>query len=422
MGKHDQIFSAIDIGTTKVTAIMTRKNEKGRFEILGLGTAPSTGVKRGVVVNLDETASAINLAVAEAEKQADIPMLEVYTGIASHSIRCLKNSNFKYLENEEITQADVDYLHEQMARTPIDPGEEIIHVFPQSYTVDNETDILKPIGMTGRMLEANFNLVIGKVMAARNISKCIERVELKVKRLIMEPLASAMAVLTSDEREAGVILVDIGGGTTDIAIYENNIIRHTSVIPFGGNIVTYDIKEGCSILLRQAEALKVQFGSALGELAPDGQTVTIPGISGRDPREISFRNLAYIIEARMEEILEAVNWEIENSGCAEKLSAGIVLTGGGAMLQNLSQLIRKKTGYDVRIGIPDQHLDEETESQYLQPEYSTAIGLVIAGSQTGSTAIGKVRFSFNGKETVNQLKDRVLRGFGKIFNNESSRF
>jgi cell division protein FtsA len=422
MGKHDQIFSAIDIGTTKVTAIMTRKNEKGRFEILGLGTAPSTGVKRGVVVNLDETASAINLAVAEAEKQADIPMLEVYTGIASHSIRCLKNSNFKYLENEEITQADVDYLHEQMARTPIDPGEEIIHVFPQSYTVDNETDILKPIGMTGRMLEANFNLVIGKVMAARNISKCIERVELKVKRLIMEPLASAMAVLTSDEREAGVILVDIGGGTTDIAIYENNIIRHTSVIPFGGNIVTYDIKEGCSILLRQAEALKVQFGSALGELAPDGQTVTIPGISGRDPREISFRNLAYIIEARMEEILEAVNWEIENSGCAEKLSAGIVLTGGGAMLQNLSQLIRKKTGYDVRIGLPDQHLDEETESQYLQPEYSTAIGLVIAGSQTGSTAIGKVRFSFNGKETVNQLKDRVLRGFGKIFNNESSRF
>lgn len=422
MGKHDQIFSAIDIGTTKVTAIMTRKNEKGRFEILGLGTAPSTGVKRGVVVNLDETASAINLAVAEAEKQADIPMLEVYTGIASHSIRCLKNSNFKYLENEEITQADVDYLHEQMARTPIDPGEEIIHVFPQSYTVDNETDILKPIGMTGRMLEANFNLVIGKVMAARNISKCIERVELKVKRLIMEPLASAMAVLTSDEREAGVILVDIGGGTTDIAIYENKIIRHTSVVPFGGNIVTYDIKEGCSILLRQAEALKVQFGSALGELAPDGQTVTIPGISGRDPREISFRNLAYIIEARMEEILEAVNWEIENSGCAEKLSAGIVLTGGGAMLQNLSQLIRKKTGYDVRIGLPDQHLDEETESQYLQPEYSTAIGLVIAGSQTGSTAIGKVRFSFNGKETVNQLKDRVLRGFGKIFNNESSRF
>lgn len=422
MGKHDQIFSAIDIGTTKVTAIMTRKNEKGRFEILGLGTAPSTGVKRGVVVNLDETASAINLAVAEAEKQADIPMLEVYTGIASHSIRCLRNSNFKYLENEEITQADVDYLHEQMARTPIDPGEEIIHVFPQSYTVDNETDILKPIGMTGRMLEANFNLVIGKVMAARNISKCIERVELKVKRLIMEPLASAMAVLTSDEREAGVILVDIGGGTTDIAIYENNIIRHTSVIPFGGNIVTYDIKEGCSILLRQAEALKVQFGSALGELAPDGQTVTIPGISGRDPREISFRNLAYIIEARMEEILEAVNWEIENSGCAEKLSAGIVLTGGGAMLQNLSQLIRKKTGYDVRIGLPDQHLDEETESQYLQPEYSTAIGLVIAGSQTGPTAIGKVRFSFNGKETVNQLKDRVLKGFGKIFNNESSRF
>ncbi|MFO7616403.1 MAG: cell division protein FtsA [Bacteroidales bacterium] len=422
MGKRDQIVSAIDIGTTKVTAVITRKSEDGRFEILGLGAAPSTGVKRGVVVNVDETASAISKAVEEAEKEAGIRMLEVYTGIASHHIRSMKNSNSKYLEKEEITQADVDYLHEQMARTPVDPGEEIIHVLPQSYKVDNELDILKPVGMTGRVLEASFNLVIGKVTAARNISKCVERIELKVKRLIMEPLASAMAVLTPDEREAGVILVDIGGGTTDIAIYYNDIIRHTAVIPFGGNIVTNDIKEGCSILLRQAEALKVQFGSAMGEVAEEGQTVTIPGISGRDPREISFKNLAYIIESRMEEILEAVNWEIENSGYADKLSAGIVLTGGGAMLKNLPQLIRRKTGYDVRIGYPDQHLVEETEEQYLQPMYSTAVGLVVAGSLSGATATGRVPFSLKGKGTVNQLKDKVLRGFNKIFNDESSRF
>ena len=422
MGKRDQIISAIDIGTTKVTAVITRKVEDGRFEILGLGAAPSTGVKRGVVVNVDETASAISKAVEEAEKGAGIRMLEVYTGIASHHIRSMKNSNSKYLEKEEITQADVDYLHEQMARTPVDPGEDIIHVLPQSYKVDNESDILKPVGMTGRMLEASFNLVIGKVTAARNLSKCVERVELKVKRLIMEPLASAMAVLTADEREAGVILVDIGGGTTDIAIYYNDIIRHTAVIPFGGNIVTNDIKEGCSILLRQAEALKVQFGSAMGEVAAEGQTVTIPGISGREPREISFKNLAYIIESRMEEILEAVSWEIDNSGYAEKLSAGIVLTGGGAMLKNLPQLIRRKTGYDVRIGYPDQHLLEETEEQYVQPMYSTAIGLVVAGSQNGATAIGRVPFSFKGKETVTGIKDKVLRGFMKIFNDESNRF
>ncbi len=421
MSRKD-IVSAIDIGTTKIAALIARRSGAGRFEILGLGNAPSNGVKRGVVVNVDETVSAIDLAVDQAEKSAGIRMNEVYVGIASQHIRSMKNRNSKYLDNEEINQADVDYLHEQMARTPLEPGEEILHVIPQSYIVDSEPDIAKPVGMTGRVLEANFHLVIGKVSAARNISKCIDRVELKVKKLILEPLASAIAVLTADEREAGVVLVDIGGGTTDVAVFYNDVVRHTAVIPFGGNIITNDIKEGCSILLRQAETLKVQFGSAMGEAASDGQVVTIPGISGREPREISFRNLAFIIQARMEEILDAVSWEIENSGYADKLSAGIVITGGGAMLGNLTQLIKLKTGYDVRIGYPDQFLIDDSDKILIQPMYSTGIGLIVEGSLCGATSIARSPFSFRTKASNTGKRGKVLDGWIKFFTDDSTRF
>jgi len=248
-----EFISAIDIGTTKIVAMIGRKAGDGSFEILGMGDAPSSGVKRGVVVHIDETVSAIELAKQQAEEQAGYKMGDVYVGIAGQHIKSMKNRNSKYIDNDEITQEDVNYLNDQMAHTPLDPGEEILHVIPQSYVVDAEVDVPKPVGMSGRMLEANFHLVIGKVASARNISKCIERVDLKVRKMILEPLASASAVLTADEREAGVILVDIGGGTTDVAVFYNDIVRHTAVIPFGGNVITSDIKEGCSILLRQAE-------------------------------------------------------------------------------------------------------------------------------------------------------------------------
>jgi cell division protein FtsA len=250
-----EFISAIDIGTTKIVAMIARKTDDGKFEIMGMGNAPSSGVKRGVVVHIDETVAAIELAKSQAEEQSGFRMGEVYVGIAGQHIKSMKNRNSKYLDNEEITQLDVTYLHDQMAKTPLEPGEEILHVIPQSYIVDSETDVSKPVGMSGRMLEANFHLVIGKVASARNISKCIERVELKVKKMILEPLASATAVLTADEREAGVVLVDIGGGTTDVAVYYNEVVRHTAVIPFGGNVITTDIKEGCSIRRRRNPVL-----------------------------------------------------------------------------------------------------------------------------------------------------------------------
>jgi cell division protein FtsA len=266
-----------------------------------------------------------------------------------------------------------------MHKIHIDIGEEIIHVIPQNFIVDNETGVKSPIGMCGRRLEANFHIVIGQVAAAKNIEKCIRKANLTVKDMILEPLASSDAVLTDDEKEAGVVLVDIGGGTTDVAVYYDNIIRHTAVIPFGGNVVTKDIKEGCAILQRHAEALKIQYGSALGDIAPEDKVVSIPGISGREPKEISFKSLAYIIQSRMEEIIDAVNFEIQNSGYADKLAAGVVVTGGGAMLKHLPQLMKFKTAMDVRIGLPNEHLAGSARNEINQPMYATSVGLIMRG-------------------------------------------
>lgn len=422
MGKRDNIISAIDIGTTKIVAMIARKTEDGKFEMLGLGNAPSSGVKRGMVVHIDETVSAIELAKQQAEEQSGYRMGDVFVGIAGQHIKSMKNRNSKYIDSEEISQEDVDYLHDQMSHTPVDPGDEILHVIPQSYIVDNETDVTKPVGMSGRLLEANFNLVIGRIASARNISKCIERVDLKVRKMVLEPLASATAVLTADEREAGVALVDIGGGTTDVAVFYNDVVRYTAVIPFGGNVVTNDIKEGCSILLRHAEALKVQYGSAMGDTAAEDKVVTIPGISGREPREISFRNLAYIIQARMEEILDAVSYEIENSGYAEKLSAGIVITGGGAMLKNLPQLIKFRTGYDVRIGYPNQFLVPETDEKTIQPMYSTGIGLIVEGSYGTSSTVTRHAQAGHKKAQGSGIKDKIQKGWLSFFSDDSNRF
>ncbi|KKK76056.1 hypothetical protein LCGC14_2867520, partial [marine sediment metagenome] len=279
----------------------------------------------------------------------------------------------------EITKVDIQRLIDDMYKIPIQAGEEIIHVLPQNFIVDSETGVKNPVGMSGKRLEGNFHIVIGQIASAKNISKCINRVGLNVEELILEPLASSEAVLTEDEKEAGVALVDIGGGTTDIAVFYDDIIRHTAVIPFGGNVVTKDIKEGCSILSRQAESLKITFGSALGDLAQEDKIVTIPGISGRDPKEISFKSLAYIIQSRMEEIIDSAMFEIENSGVIDKLSAGIVFTGGGALLRHLPQLVKFRTGLDVRIGYPVEQLATESIEEVNQPMYSTSVGLLLKG-------------------------------------------
>jgi cell division protein FtsA len=381
MIQKEQVIGAIDIGTTKIVTIIGKKNDNGRLEILAMAKTESKGVKRGVVQNIEETVAAILKTVQEAELKAGLKLTEVFVGIAGQHIRSIKNRGYinRNSYEDEITRDDIKMLENDMRKIPIDVGEEIIHVIPQSYIVDNEPGVKAPVGMSGKRLEANFHIVIAQIASAKNIEKCVNRAGLKVKGLVLEPLASSEAVLTDDEKEAGVAIVDIGGGTTDIAVYYDDIIRHTAVIPFGGNVITKDIKEGCSILQRQAELLKIQFGSALGEMAEEDKVVSIAGIAGRDPKEISFKSLAYIIQSRMEEIFDAVTFEIENSGYMDKLSAGIVITGGGALLKHLPQLVKFKTGMDVRLGYPNEHLAANVPNDINQPMYSTSIGLVLKG-------------------------------------------
>jgi cell division protein FtsA len=381
MATNEKIVAAVDIGTTKIVSLVGKLNEQGKLEVLGISQTPSKGVKRGVVLNIEESVNAIQTTSSEASKQSGVKFNEVFVGIAGQHIKSVKNRGYINRDSYdvEITRDDLQNLNDDMHKIPVDVGEEILHVLPQSYIVDSETGVKNPVGMFGKRLEANFHIVIGQISSARNIEKCINRVGLDVKQLVLEPLASSASVLTDDEKEAGVALVDIGGGTTDVAVYYDEVIRHTAVIPFGGNVITRDIKEGCAILQRQAESLKIQFGSALGDLAQEDKVVTIPGISGREPKEISFRSLAYIIQSRMEEIIDAVSYEIENSGYMDKLSAGIVLTGGGSMLKHLNQLVKFKTGMDVRIGFPGEKMAADSSPEINQPMFSTSVGLLIKG-------------------------------------------
>jgi cell division protein FtsA len=381
MSSKDKIVAAIDIGTTKIVAIIGKKNDSGKMEILGYGNTRSTGVKRGIVMNIEQTVNAIRQAVDLAEAQANIKITEAYVGIAGQHIRSMRNRGYinRNSYDEEISAEDVKFLVDDMHKIPIDVGEEIIHVLPQSFIVDNETGVKNPVGMFGKRLEANFHIVIGQTAAANNIKKCVNRAGINVKKLVLEPLASSDAVLTDDEREIGVALVDIGGGTTDVAVFYDGIIRHTAVIPFGGNIVTQDIKQGCNILERYAEQLKVKYGSSLADKAQENKVVSIPGINGRQPKEISFKNLAHIIQSRMEEIIAQVYFEIEASGMSQYLGAGVVLTGGGALLKNLNQLVAFKTGMDVRIGLPNQSIQSDVIEELNQPMFATSVGLMLSG-------------------------------------------
>jgi cell division protein FtsA len=411
-----EIIVGLDIGSTKIACIVGRKNEYGKVEILGLGRADSLGVNRGVVENIQHTVDSISKAVEEASQASGVEIQLVNVGIAGQHIRSLQHRGniMRNSIEEEIDNNDIQNLIENMHKLALPPGEEIIHVIPQEYIIDNQQGIREPIGMAGNCLEANFHIITGKVAAAKNIEKCVTKAGLKISDMILEPLASAEAVLSKEEKEAGVVLVDIGGGTTDMAIFQDNIIRHTAVIPLGGNVITEDIKEGCAIIRSQAEALKVSFGSALASENKDEEIVSIPGLKGRDPKEISLRNLAHIIQARMEEIIEHVYYEIKTSGYEKHLIAGIVLTGGGSQLKHAAQLTSFITGMDTRIGYPNEHLAKSPSGEVGSPMHATGIGLVIKGFQKseqtkqqkkkGSTPVIKTKSSFFDK-IINKSKE-----------------
>lgn len=378
-----EIIVGLDIGSTKIACIVGRKNEYGKVEILGLGRADSLGVNRGVVENIQHTINSIESAVTQASSSSGVEIKVVNVGIAGQHIRSLQHRGniMRNSIEEEISEEDIHNLTANMYKLALPPGEEIIDVIPQEYIVDGQQGIRTPIGMAGNCLEANFHIITGNVAAAKNIKKCVDKSGLTITEMILEPLASAEAVLSNEEKEAGVVLVDIGGGTTDLAIFQDNIIRHTAVIPLGGNVITEDIKEGCAIIRHQAEALKKGFGSALASENKEEEIVSIPGLKGRDPKEISLRNLAHIIQARMEEIIEHVYYEIKTSGYEKQLIAGIVLTGGGSQLKHAAQLTSFITGMDSRIGYPNEHLAKSPIGEVGSPMHATGVGLVIKGLQ-----------------------------------------
>jgi len=437
-----EIIVGLDIGTTKIACIVGSKNEYGKIEILGYGKTESIGVKRGVVANIENTVQSIRKAVKQAEEKSGVAIKYVNVGIAGQHIKSLQHRGniMREDDDKEISKEEIELLTQNMYKLSMTPGEEIIDVIAQDYIIDNESGITEPVGMLGNTLEANFHIIIGQTTSAKNIYKCIKKSDLEMVNLILEPIASAEAVLSEEEKEAGVVLVDIGGGTTDIAIFQDNIIRHSAVIPFGGDVVTEDVKEGCKIMKKHAEELKVKFGSALASENREDEVVAIPGLRGRPPKEITLQNLASIIQARMEEIVGQIYFEIKNSGFEKKLIAGIVLTGGGAQLKHIDQLTEFTTGMPTRIGYPNEHLAVGVIDEMASPMFATGVGLVIEGiSRFDYEKDKEKRTSFNTKNedpiTEDELKkqpkkkkertgesgpSKFLKGLKDWFENDTS--
>ena len=398
MDNRESIAVGLDIGTTKIVAMIGKENEYGKLEILGIGKAKSLGVSRGVVNNITQTTQSIQQAVNDAEENSGYKINDVVVGIAGQHIRSIQHTDYISRGNSEevITQQDIQSLIDQVNKLAMLPGEEIIHVLPQEYKIDGQAEIKEPIGMYGSRLEATFHVVVGQASSIRNIVRCVQSTGIELSGITLEPLASADAVLSQEEKEAGVALIDIGGGTTDLAIFKDGIIRHTAVVPFGGNVITDDIKEGCSIIEKQAELLKVKFGSAWPGENRDNEIVSIPGLRGREPKEISLKNLSKIIHARVVEIIEQVFAEIKAYGHDDprkKLIAGIVLTGGGSQLQHIKQLVEYITGMDTRIGYPNEHLAGNSGDEISSPLFATAVGLVMNSVANNTQSAYKLQAS-----------------------------
>ena len=371
----------LDIGTTKIVAVVGRLEEHGKIDVLGIGKSKSLGVQRGVVANITLTIESIQSAIKMAEEASGLKITKVMVGIAGQHIRSMQHSDYIMRDDAEaiIDVTDLEALKKNVDNLVMMPGEQILHALPQEYRIDGDSNIINPRGMYGSRLEANFHIVVGQIASIKNIARCVEQSELTVGDITLEPLASADAVLGEDEKDAGVVLVDIGGGTTDIAIFKDGIIRHTAVIPFGGKVITEDIKEGCEIIEKQAELLKVKFGSAWPGENKENEIVSIPGLRGRAPKEISLKTLSKIINARVKEIIESVVSEINNyqqNDPRKKLIAGIVVTGGGSQLKHMNQLVEYLTGMPTRIGYPNEYLAGGYLKELASPVYATSIGLL----------------------------------------------
>lgn len=375
MDKNEKIFAAVDIGSTKIVALAGLKNEEGKIEIVGLGHSASRGVKRGVVLNVEEAFAAISDAIGQAERNCGHDIENVYVNISGQQLTTLTSRQQRTLGRDRcVSESDVEQMMEQARQINLEDDMSIYHLNPEFYTVDGESGITNPVGAIGEKIEANFKVHVAPDAYQRNIAMCFNRGSINVQKAILDPIASSEVVLTDEEKETGVALVDIGGGTTKISIFCEGVLCYTSMVPFGGNVVTMDIKEGCSITVKQAESLKVQFGQAIADFAPEDKVVTIP-IHGWEPKQISFKSLAHVIQARMEEIVVQFFYQIRKSGYADKLGSGIVITGGTSLLPNLGQLVKFHTGFDVRVGKPS--MNPFVAGRVVDdPRFSTVLGLL----------------------------------------------
>ncbi|MGE4586881.1 MAG: cell division protein FtsA [Mangrovibacterium sp.] len=423
MGKSNKLIAAIDVGTTKVIALAGRLNQVGRMEIMGFGKSRSMGVKRGVVLNIREAFQSVHEAVSQAEKTAGEVIEEVYVNVGGQQLKTFTlNAELDFGETRMVTEEDLRSLLLQAEQAKLPEGYKVYHLAPQRYTVDEEAGIPEPVGITGEKLAVSFKLLAGPEQYEQNLRMCMDRAGILIRKTLVDSMGPAEVLLSEDEKEAGVVLLDIGGGTTKMTVYCDGLLCYSSLVPFGGNVITRDIKEGCSILARQAEALKVQFGQAMGDFAPSDKVVTIPGISGWEPKEISFKNLAYIIQARMEEIIDACYFQLEKSACLDRIGAGIVITGGGAQLHNLGQLIKYRTGLDVRQGVPRIRLEPEWK-ELKNPGLATAVGLLHLALQEPLSA-GKKRTERKRKQKntqpgfFSQVKQQVARQVTLFFEEE----
>ncbi len=383
MNNEQPIIVGLDIGTTKIAVIAGRKNEFGKLEILGFGKSNSNGVKHGQVLNIDETIKAIKQALdACYASNPNLEINEVYVGIAGHHIKSLQTRGdiVRHDTDNEISRKEIDQLIADQYKTYIPAGDQIIDVIPQEYTVDNLQNIADPIGWGGVKVGANFHIITGDKNAIRNINRSVEKAGLITKDLVLQPLASSAAVMAQEDMEAGVAIVDIGGGTTDLAVFYEGILKHTAVIPFAGENITNDIKSGLGVLKTQAEQMKVQFGSALPDEAKANMYINIPGMRGMPAKEISVKNLSQIIHARTSEILDFVTYHLKQVGLDNRmLNGGIILTGGGSQLKHLIQLTEYVTGLNARIGLPNEHLAPGHIDELAKPTYATCLGLILKG-------------------------------------------
>ena len=375
--ENKNLIVGLDIGTSKIAAIVAEMKPEGGFEVIGMGSSPSRGLKKGVVVNIESTVNAIQRALEEAELMADCKIREVWTGIAGSHIRSFNSHGMVAIKDREVAQTDVDRVVETAKAIPIPTDQQILHVLNQEFVIDGQEDVREPLGMSGVRLEVKVHIVTGAVSAAQNIMKCVRRCGLEVNDLILQPLASATAVLSEDERDLGVCLVDIGGGTSDIAVFTQGAIRHTAVIPIAGDQITNDIAMALRTPTKEAEEIKRRYGCALRELADAQEMVEVPGVGDREPRKLSRQTLAEVIEPRVEELYSLVQAELRRSGFEELLSSGIVITGGSSSMQGMVELGEEVFHMPVRLGLPAYTggLSEVIRN----PRYSTGVGLLMAG-------------------------------------------